>query len=186
VHASSRWKLPVSNRGPLESRRLAVTKPRRPAAGKKWRTDMTDNIPVASIRRILDYLHEERKDYECEPRDNHIYHSIKAVAEWLRPFEAFSEHFGTCPHCRDYDGWINIGRGHWFYCDRHKVKWCVGSNLFGEWRDETEEQQRAIYEAKDFGSYQNVEPYHPPIPAAQREPVRPNIPIHDELDELAF
>jgi hypothetical protein len=84
----------------------------------------------------------------------------------------FEGHFGTCPHCRNHDGIINVGRGHWLFCDRHKVRWFVGENLFDSWRDQTEAEQRAIYAAKDFGSYQDVNPYHPP-------------PTEDEIDVFA-
>jgi hypothetical protein len=73
-------------------------------------------------------------------------------------------YFGTCPHCHRSNGFINIGRSHWFFCDEHKVKWCVGSNLFSSWRSETEAEQRAIYDAKDFGNYEDVMPSHRPAP----------------------
>ena len=46
--------------------------------------------------------------------------------------------FGGCPRCRQNDGYLNIGRDHWFRCDRHRVKWLEGSNLFSSWRDENE------------------------------------------------
>ena len=38
-------------------------------------------------------------------------------------------YFGLCPHCHDNDGFINLGRGHWFLCHEHKVMWFIGSNL---------------------------------------------------------
>jgi hypothetical protein len=31
-------------------------------------------------------------------------------------------HFGLCPHCWGSDGFVNVGRSHWFVCDEHKVK----------------------------------------------------------------
>jgi hypothetical protein len=65
-------------------------------------------------------------------------------------------HFGLCPTCREVDDYINIGRGHWGYCAKHKVKWFVGSNLFGSWKHQTEDEQRAIYEALDFGTYTKI------------------------------
>jgi hypothetical protein len=76
-------------------------------------------------------------------------------------FQGFKDYFGTCPHCHDYDGWINIGRGHWFFCDEHKVRWCVGSNLFSQWRFQTEQEQRAIYDKYDLGSYTEVREHQP-------------------------
>ena len=52
------------------------------------------------------------------------------------------EYFGGCPHCGQTDGYVNVGREHWFVCDRHKTKWHVGSNLFSCWRHEDEETWR--------------------------------------------
>jgi hypothetical protein len=74
----------------------------------------------------------------------------------LDPERRFTDHFGVCPTCNKTDGYINIGRGHWFYCAQHKIKWCVGENLFSGWQDETEEQQRAIYDKLDFGTFTRV------------------------------
>jgi hypothetical protein len=48
------------------------------------RAIMLNNIPVASIRRILDYLHEEQENYESNPVDNHIYRNIHAVEQWIK------------------------------------------------------------------------------------------------------
>ena len=65
-----------------------------------------------------------------------------------------TEHyFGACPTCGGCDGYLNVGRSHWFYCEKHKVKWCVGSNLFDSWKDQTEEEQRRLYDEVDLGSF---------------------------------
>ena len=66
------------------------------------------------------------------------------------------EYFGGCPECGKTDGYVNIGRNHWFVCDQHKTKWCAGSNLFSSWKDETEEEQRRLFEP--VADYQIVEP----------------------------
>jgi hypothetical protein len=48
-----------------------------------------ETVPVTAIRRLLDYVeHDERRDYEADPRDTHIYRDIKAVAKWFDNFEA--------------------------------------------------------------------------------------------------
>ena len=44
--------------------------------------------------------------------------------------------FGNCPSCGRAGEYRNVGSEHWFYCRRHKTKWCPGSNLFSAWRDE--------------------------------------------------
>ncbi len=68
-------------------------------------------------------------------------------------------YFGYCPECgplRYRDRCLNIGRAHWYYCEEHLVRWCVGANLFSGWRDETEEEQRAHYDALGFGFYRDL------------------------------
>lgn len=47
-------------------------------------------------------------------------------------------HFGWCPECGKSDGCLNIERDHWYYCDAHRTRWYVGSNLFSSWRREDE------------------------------------------------
>jgi hypothetical protein len=66
------------------------------------------------------------------------------------------DYFGVCPKCGEVDDYINIGRGHWFYCQEHKTKWWGGENIFSSWREQTEDEQRAKYAALDFGSYERV------------------------------
>jgi hypothetical protein len=73
----------------------------------------------------------------------------------------FKDHFGTCPHCHDYSDIINIGRSHWMICETHKTKWWLGSNLFSSWRDQTEDEQRAIYDAKGIDTFDEVKPCYP-------------------------
>jgi hypothetical protein len=51
-----------------------------------------------------------------------------------------NDYFGECPECKRTDGFLNIGRVHWFVCNEHKTKWCVGENLFSNWINEEEER----------------------------------------------
>lgn len=48
-------------------------------------------------------------------------------------------YFGGCPTCGQNDGYRNLGRSHWFYCQRHRLRWCAGENLFSSWRGENDE-----------------------------------------------
>jgi hypothetical protein len=57
-------------------------------------------------------------------------------------------YWGVCPLCWA-EGEVgepiackSVGPDHWYYCDRHKARWYVGSNLFSYWRDMTEEEHR--------------------------------------------
>jgi hypothetical protein len=81
--------------------------------------------------------------------------------------QAFESHFGVCPHCHKTDGYINVGRTHLFVCREHKLKWCVGSNLFSSWRYQTKEEQEQIYDRLGAGAYTEIQPdeaYHPDDP----------------------
>ncbi len=66
------------------------------------------------------------------------------------------DHFGECPRCGFYDRCLNIGRGHWYVCHQHKVRWMVGENLFSSWRNETEADWRRNW--MQIGEYKKVEP----------------------------
>ena len=70
-----------------------------------------------------------------------------------------TEYFGGCPHCGKNDGYINFGRNHWMVCDKHETRWCVGSNLFSSWRDETEEDWEK--NAQRMDGYTEVAPIAP-------------------------
>lgn len=62
---------------------------------------------------------------------------------------------GVCPECGKNDGYLNIGRDHWFYCRKHRVKWCIGSNLFSSWRRETREEWEE--NAKRLEGYREID-----------------------------
>ena len=62
------------------------------------------------------------------------------IVEFPQSEEPDDDHFGVCPKCKKYSGCLNIGRDHWFYCDAHKTKWWIGSNLFSGWKTETKEE----------------------------------------------
>jgi hypothetical protein len=67
-------------------------------------------------------------------------------------------YFGGCPRCSKTDGYINIGRSHWFFCKAHRTKWWVGSNIFSSWREQTEDQQRRAYDEIGLANFTVVEP----------------------------
>jgi hypothetical protein len=101
--------------------------------------------------------------------------------------EEADSYFGLCPTCRKTDGYLNVGRSHWFFCKEHEKKWWAGANLFSGWREETEDEQRREYEAVGLGRFEEVVPYHRPQTAAEAEEVRriEAIPYSTD-DELPF
>ena len=101
-------------------------------------------------------------------------------------------HEGLCPLCRNADGYINVGHElgheHWFFCDMHKTKWCIGVNLYSLAPFETEDYLRKQYEAKGFDDYDEVGPVFPPrgpdgrfVPEPGSEPYV--FPVEDEATQ---
>lgn len=56
----------------------------------------------------------------------------------------YSIHCGVCPKCSKSDGFVNLGKEHWFICRDHKTKWFGGTNLFEGWQNQTVAQAEAI------------------------------------------
>jgi hypothetical protein len=74
------------------------------------------------------------------------------------PLNDFDAHFGVCPECGKNDGYLNIGKHHFFVCHQHKSAWSVGWNLFSSWREETEEDWKKNEEL--LNEYRLVESRH--------------------------
>jgi hypothetical protein len=68
-------------------------------------------------------------------------------------------YFGVCPTCGSNDGFVNVGSDHWFICHEHKIRWCVGSDLFEAWRYETEE--KCGHNRSWLRTYREIEPFRP-------------------------
>lgn len=66
-----------------------------------------------------------------------------ALGRWPSDPKHSDSYWGVCPHCRRNDGYLNLGRNHWFVCHRHRVRWLIGENLFSTWRFETPEDWKA-------------------------------------------
>ena len=56
------------------------------------------------------------------------------------------DHFGGCPECGQNDGYQNIYRHHFFFCEEHCVAWLAGHDLFSSWREEDEADWREAWE----------------------------------------
>jgi len=63
--------------------------------------------------------------------------------------------WGLCPECEKIDGLIGIGyKGQWGYCREHKAMWLANDFL----NNQTEEEQRRIYDELGCDSYRDVKP----------------------------
>lgn len=73
-----------------------------------------------------------------------------------------TDHYdGGCPVCGGVDGMANVGRTHWYYCLEHKKKWSPGANLYSGWRNQSEEEQRRIYDEIGLSGFEEVVPLFP-------------------------
>ena len=99
--------------------------------------------------------------------------SERKVTSMSREEKNFVAYCGGCPHCGGHDGMVNVGRSHWLRCEEHKVKWCLGSNLFSSWRYQTMDEQEKIYVEVGLGEYREVTCYeahsHPLVLQWERE-----------------
>jgi hypothetical protein len=83
---------------------------------------------------------------------------------------------GVCPTCKRDGLMLNVHKTHWLVCRQHKVKWCVGSNLYSNWQHETEEDwQRNTHELE---GYAEVKPFHPSQPR--------RVPAPDDGEDFPF
>jgi hypothetical protein len=99
-----------------------------------------------------------------------------------RVYRRFDDTFGLCPICHKTDGCANAGRSHRYYCKEHRKFWCVGSNLFSSWRDQTEAEQRRIWNEIGLDDFEEVVPYF--HPRFREDDVDTVIPF--SADELPF
>ncbi|HIF50891.1 MAG TPA: hypothetical protein EYQ42_05105 [Thiotrichaceae bacterium] len=63
---------------------------------------------------------------------------------------------GVCPKCGKSDGFVNLGKEHWFICRDHKTKWFAGVNMFEGWENQTVAQAQSIESM--LNSYKDVVP----------------------------
>ena len=65
-------------------------------------------------------------------------------------------YFGACPQCGGSDGYLNVRKSHWFFCDTHRTRWWAGSGLFSSWHDENDGIWASNAERLD--DYREIEP----------------------------
>src|SRR5262249_10296163 len=75
-------------------------------------------------------------------------------------------YWGVCPFCLRHDGYLNLGRSHWFVCHADRVRWSVGENLFSTWRQETNDDWNENWER--IGTYTTCRPLYVEEPPPHR------------------
>jgi len=126
---------------------LLYKDPRMPLTTMSART----GIPVATLFDLFKDLraHYEMGVFFMPKPSKEDEHGADTAASPPGPW-------GDCPKCGRNDGYLNIGRGHWFICDKHKTKWFIGENLFSSWRQQT--QETWARNSALLASYEEVEP----------------------------
>lgn len=91
-----------------------------------------------------------------EAHDASLEARLDAACAW-----EVSDYFGGCPLCRRIEAQLNVYKANYMVCHTHKTVWCVGVNLLGTWRWESED----IWERNEalLASYTEVEPLDNPI-----------------------
>lgn len=75
----------------------------------------------------------------CDENLCHFAYGSGGKPEFKRRFDPIDCHSGRCPVCASEGRWLNIGCDHWIMCERHGLRWCIGSNLTDSWKRQTEE-----------------------------------------------
>lgn len=93
---------------------------------------------------------------------NETTHHLQALERVRRKLlgGAFGGHFGGCPFCGDSDGPYITGRADWLCCVSHRVRWCIGENLFRKGRFQSPEEREATNQW--LGQFETVEPVYLP------------------------
>lgn len=47
-------------------------------------------------------------------------------------------YFGCCSICGGHNWYLNIKSAQYFVCHKHKKRWCLGYNMFTDWKEENE------------------------------------------------
>jgi hypothetical protein len=115
--------------------------------------------------RYVEYL-AQRASSGNGDEASQMFHRLVLLQRWLdrKDWAGECDHFGSCPHCLCDDGYLNIVRGHWFFCMIHRTKWCAGGNLFSSWRHQSEAEWRSNCEY--LADFTPVEPVYQGEPEA--------------------
>jgi hypothetical protein len=131
--------------------------------------NMTEASPIPAnvqeaMAQLVEYLWDnERRDYSAataEAHEQHIFPALVRLRRYLFDPTGKSMAFGGCPECGpcQNDGYVNIGRSHWAFCELHRLKWCAGENLVRSWRVDTETEWRENFDRlEEFAEVEPIE-----------------------------
>ena len=125
---------------------------------------------VAVLRKIIEWhLATDERHFAAHPYADHAYRLMLFVDRWLDGVELSQNEpvvdvdmnnvdstTGVCPICGQHDGYVNFGDYHWYYCQAHQTRWCVGYNRLTPEVYEDSVSYRENWER--IGHYRVVEP----------------------------
>ena len=128
---------------------------------------------VSAIRSILRVNFDtDGRHFGANPFADHVYRKLLLIDRWLEgvispksavlpdvDFDSVRETFGVCPLCGKYDECVNLGEYHWYICQRHQFRWCVGHNCIVPDVYENSESYQENWER--ICRYRVVEPLRP-------------------------
>jgi hypothetical protein len=123
-----------------------------------------------AIEQVVGCIWEyKEREFRASPSNNHIYRQLVVIRNWIAGNKADEpasldssqpDEFGGCPICCKHDGYLNIGRTHWFVCHQHRTCWAYGAGIFSSWSDGTEEEYLRNWER--IKHYLEVQPIYSP------------------------
>jgi hypothetical protein len=131
--------------------------------GANYRQSPGENHIFRSLGVLDDWLsgleREQATDGDGDARPSQVRLAGAARAEVQQAVvevSADQAYWGVCPYCLGHDGYLNLGRSHWFVCHSDRVRWLVGENLFSTWRHQTADDWNANWEL--IGPYATCRP----------------------------
>jgi hypothetical protein len=122
--------------------------------------------PIIRARRCRDDFRDRLagcRGHEATPSSASTPHSQgserKDISMTTQQEITFEECFGGCPECGKSDGYVNVHRIQYGFCEKHECYWMIGANYFSCWRDETwENWQRNAAMLADFREVEEIYP----------------------------
>jgi hypothetical protein len=126
---------------------------------------------VSLLRRLLDVVFTiEERHFGANPGADHFYRTLLLLDRWLvgaisaeaavLPDVDTDDVDGSlagCPLCGKHDDCVNLGSYHWSLCRTHRLRWCVGHNLFVP--EVYEDSVTYVENWQEIRNYRVVEPF---------------------------
>jgi len=87
-------------------------------------------------------------------------------------------YWGLCPVCHKTDGYVDVVKhshaAHFFICEEHKTRWCIGANLFSDWMFEDAKDREHHLDERVSPGMRTLNPTTHPAPMRSKNNSNPN------------